>query len=98
MRNLVKRKVIIGMLTAGLAFGAVGTVALAKEMPTKDTIDQLFENGIPSFNEMLPFMKEMHPNWSDKQLEDMYKSCHGEGGMKQNPDVMPQHYNMMNNL
>lgn len=79
---MVKKKVMVGILTIGLAFGAVGTVALANELP--------------SFKEMLPFMKEMHPNWTDEQLEEMYKSCHGEGGMMGNPDALPHHTNMMN--
>ena len=96
---MVKRKVMVGILTLGLAFGAVGTVALANELSAKETIQELFKDGIPSFKEMLPFMKEMHPSWTDEQLEDMYKSCHGEGGgMMGNPDAMPQHTNMMNNL
>jgi hypothetical protein len=95
---MVKRKVMVGILTVGLAFGAVGTVALANELPSKESIQEMFKDGIPSFKEMLPFMKEMHPNWSDEQLEDMYKSCHGEGGMMGNPEAIPQHNNMMNNL
>ena len=31
------------------------------------------------FKQMLPFMKQMHPNVSEQQLEDMYKSCHRDG-------------------
>ncbi|WP_458411910.1 hypothetical protein ACNQFZ_13760 [Schinkia sp. CFF1] len=99
---MLKRKIVVGMLTAGLAFGAIGTVALAKELPSKESIQELFKDGIPSFNKMLPFMKEMHPNLSDDQLKDMYQSCHGKdgkGGMMQNPNAMPQvHKTMMNNL
>ena len=99
---MLKRKIVVGMLTAGLAFGAVGTVALAKELPSKESIQELFKDGIPSFKEMLPFMKQMHPNLNDQQLENMYQSCHskgGKGGMMQNPNAMPQqHSNMMNNL
>ncbi|WP_017756408.1 CUE domain-containing protein [Calidifontibacillus oryziterrae] len=95
---MVKRKMIVGMLTAGLVFGAIGSVALANENPTKENIKQMFENGIPSFSEMLPFMKEMHPNWSEEELEEMYQACHGEGGMMQNPDSMPQQSKMVNNF
>lgn len=87
---------MVGILTVGLAFGAVGTVAFANELPTKESMQELFKDGIPSFKEMVPFMKEMHPNMTDKQLEDMYQSCHGEGGMMGNPNSMPQHTNMMN--
>lgn len=95
---MVKRKLMVGILSVGLALGAVGTVAFAKELPSKESIQELFKDGIPSFKEMLPFMKEMHPNMTEKQLEGMYKSCHGDGGMMGNPDAMPQHTNMMNNL
>lgn len=31
------------------------------------------------FKEMLPFMKQMHPDVSDQQLEEMYNQCHGNG-------------------
>ncbi len=93
---MVKRKLIAGMITVGLAFGAVGTIAFANELPSKESMQELFKDGIPSFKEMLPFMKEMHPNWSDDQLEDMYKSCHGNGGPMGNPNATPQDTSMMN--
>ncbi|MCM3765252.1 hypothetical protein [Neobacillus niacini] len=34
-----------------------------------------------SFEEMLPFMQKMHPDFSNSELNEMYKACHGEGGM-----------------
>lgn len=37
-------------------------------------------NGL-SFEEMLPFMQKMHPDFSNSELNEMYKACHGEGGM-----------------
>ncbi|WP_102349073.1 hypothetical protein [Bacillus sp. Marseille-P3661] len=94
-----KRKLITVLLTVGLAFGAVSTSVLANELPTKEEMYKLFENGVPSFSEMLPFMKNMHPTWSEDQLEDMYKACHEEGGMMQNSRFAPQQQsNMMNNF
>lgn len=36
------------------------------------------ENGW-SFEEMLPFMKEMHPEMNEQQMEQMYQDCHGSG-------------------
>jgi hypothetical protein len=29
---------------------------------------------------MFPFMKEIHPNFSENELKDMYNSCHGTNG------------------
>ncbi|NBI30883.1 hypothetical protein [Chengkuizengella marina] len=49
----------------------IGTAVYAHET------DQ--EISLFNFDEMLPFMEQMHPNWSDKQLEDMYNDCHGNG-------------------
>ncbi|GAB3804418.1 hypothetical protein [Virgibacillus kimchii] len=30
-----------------------------------------------SFEEMLPFMNQMHPEMNDQELEQMYQNCHG---------------------
>ncbi|TRM12132.1 FAD/FMN-containing dehydrogenase [Lentibacillus cibarius] len=30
-----------------------------------------------SFEEMVPFMKDMHPNMNQEQMEQMYQYCHG---------------------
>ncbi|NSL51389.1 FAD/FMN-containing dehydrogenase [Calidifontibacillus erzurumensis] len=90
------KKVMVGILTVGLAFGTVSTVALASVPPSKESIQELFRDSIPSFEEMLPFMKKMHPNLTDEQLENMYKSCHGEGGMMRNPNAIPRQTNVIN--
>jgi hypothetical protein len=34
-----------------------------------------------SFAKMLPFMQEMHPDSSKEDLQEMYNSCHKDGGM-----------------
>lgn len=36
--------------------------------------------GLNSFNEMLPFMKQMHPQMNDSELEQMYNNCHQREG------------------
>lgn len=36
-----------------------------------------------SFGQMLPRMKQMHPEFTDKQLEKMFQSCHAEDGPMQ---------------
>ncbi|MFA1822187.1 hypothetical protein ACDX78_18725 [Virgibacillus oceani] len=35
-----------------------------------------------SFEEMLPFMKEMHPEMNEQQMEQMYQDCHGSSDEK----------------
>lgn len=29
------------------------------------------------FEEMLPFMKQMHPEMNEQEMEQMYQNCHG---------------------
>jgi hypothetical protein len=62
----MKKKVWLGLGVVVLALG-VGTAVYAAE------------DGQSTFQEMLPFMKQMHPQWSDEQLENMYQSCHQNG-------------------
>ncbi|MCD8510396.1 MAG: CUE domain-containing protein [Bacillus sp. (in: Bacteria)] len=62
------KKFIIGVVALGLVFG-IGTTVVAYST----------EEGLPGFKEMLPFMQQMHPDWSDEELETMYRSCHGDG-------------------
>lgn len=90
----MKKKLII-VITA-MVFGlGIGTVALA------NSDSEVFENF--NFQEMLPFMQNMHPNFDDEQLEEMYESCHGEGGirpsggMMQGDQIPAEMQNFMNN-
>lgn len=62
------KKYLIGIVALGLALG-IGTSVLANTI----------EDDIPSFKEMFPLMKQMHPDWTDEELETMYRFCHGEG-------------------
>lgn len=59
------RKIIIGIVALGLVLG-IGSTVVANST----------EDGFTSFKEMLPFMQQMHPDWSDEELEAMYRSCH----------------------
>ncbi|WP_284140819.1 MULTISPECIES: CUE domain-containing protein [unclassified Virgibacillus] len=63
----MKKKMVGIVLAATLVFG-IGNIAFAHG-----------NNNLEgwSFEEMLPFMKEMHPNVQDEQLEQMYQNCHG---------------------
>jgi len=57
------------LILAGLVFAfTVGSTAFALE---KDW----------TFEDMLPHMKQVHPDFSDQQLKDMYNSCHGKNGV-----------------
>lgn len=72
----MKKKIIIGVLSFSLVFG-IGTTVIANTS----------SNGFTSFQEMLPFMQQMHPGWSDEELESMYKVCHG-GANNNSPNGM----------
>lgn len=56
-----------------------------------------------SFRDMLPFMKQMHPEASEQQLNDMYESCHGNNGVmmrdggQSSRDTMHDGYMMRDN-
>jgi len=63
----MKAKIIVIIGAAVLAIG-IGTATYAAEA------------GPSAFRDMLPFMKEMHPNLNDSQLEQMYNSCHQREG------------------
>jgi hypothetical protein len=67
----VLKKLMIGIMSIAFVLGA-GTFALAQT-------DESGESALP-FKEMLPFMKEMHPDFSEDQLQQMYKRCHGTDG------------------
>src|SRR5699024_11741252 len=52
-------------------------------------------NGFFNFEEMKPYIEEMHPNLSPEQQEEMFNNCHGENGMMQNNTGFRD---MMNNI
>lgn len=68
----MKKKIIAAITATTLVLG-IGTVALA------NSDSEVFDNF--SFKNMLPFMQQMHPDMDEEQLEEMYNSCHGEGGV-----------------
>lgn len=68
----MKKKLIIVITAMVLGLG-IGTVAMA------NSDSEVFENF--NFQDMLPFMQDMHPNFDEEQLEEMYESCHGENGI-----------------
>ncbi|WP_442596124.1 hypothetical protein [Neobacillus sp. D3-1R] len=68
---------------------AIGTAAFAAGNDT-----DLF-----NFEKMKPFMQQMHPNFSNEELKEMYDTCHGNNGMMQNQNFKNMNSeNMMNNF
>jgi len=51
------------------------------------------EIGPNTFKDMVPFMKEMHPNLNDNELEQMYNDCHQRFDSSSNRGMM--HNNSM---
>ncbi|GAX91638.1 hypothetical protein [Effusibacillus lacus] len=86
------KKWIAGLVVAGLAVGA-GSIALAAENGKAEF------PGVENFKQMLPFMKKMHPNLSEQELQDMFNACHGadKSGnmMNQQGHMINQSNNMM---
>lgn len=66
------KKYVGGILSAALILGAGTAVFAAGNSNSSDGV---------SFEKMLPFMQEMHPDSSKDELKDMYKACHKDGGM-----------------
>ncbi|MBB5174726.1 hypothetical protein [Texcoconibacillus texcoconensis] len=62
------KKAIAGLLSLGLVF-TIGTSVFASDSGEDSS----------NFEDFRPFMEEMHPNWSEEDLETMYNNCHGEG-------------------
>lgn len=65
------KKILLGIISTMFIMGA-GTAVFAANEGT--------EEGIFNFEKMKPLMQEMHPDFSDQELEDMYNTCHGAGG------------------
>lgn len=78
------KKLVIGILTGAVLLGSATFVAAESN-----------GNGLFNFEEMKPYIEEMHPNLSPEQQEEMFNNCHGENGMMQNNTGFRD---MMNNL
>ncbi|MED4204380.1 hypothetical protein [Neobacillus mesonae] len=82
------KKLAVGMMSAALILGAGTAVFAAGNSGQSDVL---------SFEKMLPFMQKMHPDFSKDELKDMYKACHGEGGMMNGSNGMNvERQSMMN--
>jgi len=78
------KKIIIGILTGAVLVGGA-TFAAA------DSNGDNFFN----FEDMKPFMEEMHPELSVEQQKEMFNFCHGENGVMQDN---AEFRGMMNNF
>ncbi|MDR0269682.1 hypothetical protein [Paenibacillus sp.] len=71
----MKTKVFAGICAIILSVG-IGTAVYAAEV------------GPGTFRDMLPFMREMHPNLGDSELEQMYNGCRQQGEWNSNSSRM----------
>lgn len=88
--NKLKKKLVVGILTGAILLGSAGTYAFAQ------TNEDGNGGGKFNFGQLLPHMKEVHPDLSTKELKQMYNSCHGEDGNSEKNTTSTE--NMMNNL
>ena len=58
-----------------------------------DQTQQLKQGQKSTFEQMLPYMKKMHPNLSDEQLKSLYESMHGPNGACDNAQDMMENTN-----
>ncbi|MEC1523022.1 hypothetical protein P9D43_13520 [Neobacillus niacini] len=66
------KKWAVGILSSALILGA-GTVVFAAGTNNSGEGN--------TFEKVLPFMQEMHPNSSNEDLQEMYNACHNDAGM-----------------
>lgn len=83
------KKWAVGIFSSALILGA-GTAVFAAGTNNSEEGN--------SFEKMLPFMQEMHPDSSKDGLQEMYNACHNNGGMMDgnNQEEMMKSENMMN--
>nr|WP_167521194.1 FAD/FMN-containing dehydrogenase [Paenibacillus timonensis] len=73
------KKLWIGIATMALVMG-IGTAAAYAATTDNGTDDSGNANNPSTFEQMLPYAKQMHPNLSEEQIRGMYNSCHGSNG------------------
>lgn len=79
------KKLTAGLLAAGLVLGA-GTAVFAAD---NQGMVQGQGQGIVNFGQVLPYMKQVHPNLTEQQLQDLYNACHGTGGAAPSKNFQP---------
>lgn len=71
------KKAWIGILTLVLVMG-IGTSVYATSADEGDTL----------FERMLPFAKQMHPDWTDSQIKDMVDNCSKHNNSQNRSEMM----------
>lgn len=67
------KKKVLGIIAGVILFGGATFVAADSN-----------GNNVFNFEQMRPFMEQMHPDLSPEQQEEMYNFCHGKNGFMQN--------------
>lgn len=81
----MKRKLLLTVLTLVFIL-SIGTFAYAQG------------EGNFNFGQMLPYMKQMHPDLSTDQLQDMYNACHGTSGSGASQDFQEMNPEQMKSM
>lgn len=66
----MKKKIAIGIFAGAILLGGGETLAFATS--NENTVS------IYPFERMMPTMKEVHPELSDQEIEQMHNTCHTE--------------------
>ncbi|GGM23998.1 hypothetical protein GCM10011351_07210 [Paraliobacillus quinghaiensis] len=67
----MKKKIVAGILGIVILLGGAGSYVYANTANPSNWW---------SFEEMQPYMEEMHPGFSTEQQQEMFNDCHGENG------------------
>jgi hypothetical protein len=65
---------------AGAMLKGMGNSQMTQMMKSVNTNATQKQNDQSTFEQMLPFMKKMHPNLSDEQLKALYEQMMGPNG------------------
>lgn len=57
-----------------------GKMAQVMNGNDRQEMQKLMKSGNATFEQMLPFMKKMHPNLGEQQLKDLYDTMQNSGG------------------
>ncbi|MBG9798043.1 hypothetical protein O0555_14160 [Brevibacillus laterosporus] len=68
------KKMIFSLTSLLVVMGIATGVYASTSQVTPDQTQKEFE-------QMRPWMKQMHPQMTDAQIKSMYESCHGQNGM-----------------
>jgi hypothetical protein len=81
------KKIMTGLMAFILVMG-IGAVGVYAAAPEKDdntnSTSNGTNNGRGTFEEMLPYAKEMHPDLTEQEIKDMYNNCHANNGRGNN--------------